>query len=224
MRRTFPLLAGSLLLCICLNPTSLNAQEMQVSLQGGVTYNLPLGDFKATDGAINNYPTTGFAEPSFGYKIRAILNISPKIGFYAEIYRPEFNANLDAVLERLNLQPPFGDYYTANWLMEIVSFGTRFSPVKIAMAEPYIQVGIGRYKTTIYQKIMDYETTETSDITQGTSVGVGTILSFSVFGHDIGLDIGAQYHTVEFIFEGQPIGWKATWVDAAVLLSIKLGG
>ncbi len=108
--------------------------------------------------------------------------------------------------------------------MQILGFGARLSPIKIAMAEPYIQAGVGRYKTEINQKIQSYETTETSDISQGTSVGIGTILSFNLFGQDIGIDIGAQYHSVEFIFDGQALGWEANWIDAGALLTIKLGG
>ncbi|MFC1540247.1 outer membrane beta-barrel protein [Gemmatimonadota bacterium] len=216
MRRSIPILAGLILLGITLTPANAAAQELKLTVQGGLTYNYPLADFASDEGTIGDYPTTGFAEPTYGFKLRAIMNISPTLGLFLEINRPKFNGNLDAVLERLGL--PWVDDYEASWNLNIFSIGARLSPVQIAMAKPYVQVGLGQYKTEIFQRFGLVEETEESDIQRGLSFGAGTMLTFGQFG----IDIGAQYHAVEFIFGGQSIDWKANWLEATVMLSINL--
>jgi len=88
------------------------------------------------------------------------------------------------------------------------------------MAAPYLQIGIGRYQSEIWQKRVLVEETEKSDVQRGTSFGLGTTLMFDRFG----IDIGAQYHTLEFVFNGQPTGWQATWFDLTALMTFDLGG
>jgi len=166
-------ITAALLLVGAASAAPAEAQELPLTIQGGLSYGYPLGDFASTDGQLDPDITTGFATPGTNLKIRAI----------------------------------FG-------------FGARITPLRIAMAAPYIQAGIGRYQSEIWQKRVNVEETDESDVQQGLSFGVGTTLMFGRFG----IDIGAQYHTLEFIFDGQPIGWQATWLDLSALLTFDLGG
>ena len=127
-----------------------------------------------------------------------------------------FESNLDAVLERLGL--PWVDDYDASWRLNIFSFGARLSPVQLAFARPYVQAGLGQYKTEIYQRFGNVEETEETDAQRGLSFGAGALLTFGQFG----IDIGAQYHSLEFTFGGEAIGWQAEWLDATLLISINL--
>jgi hypothetical protein len=217
MRRPITILAGLMLLGSIMSPADAAAQELNLTLQGGLTYNHPLADFASDEGTIiGNYPTSGFAEPTYGYKFRAILNLSSTLGLFAEIYQPEFSGNLDAVLEELGYPPSFD--YDASWKLKTFSFGARLSPVQIAFAKPYVEAGLGQYKTEIYQRLGLVEETEKSDAQRGLSFGAGAMLSFGQFG----LDIGARYHSLEFTFGGEAIGWKADWIDASIMLSVNL--
>ncbi len=187
-------------------------------LQAGYSYDIPSGDFAATNGTITNMPNTGFALSGHGFRIRGVLQFTDPLALFAEIHQPRFTVDADAVKEQLGVP----DYFTydAQWQFRMTTVGVRFSPLAIAMTKPYLLAGVSQNKIRIVQTVADHDVTMDSDVSTGMTFGGGVMVIQSPFA----LDATAQLHRMTMVFDGSKLDWKTTWLEVGLLFSYRFGG
>lgn len=218
MRKPRTILFTALLICSGLIPESASAQEItEFYILGGANYNTPTGIFADNDGSIANLPTTGFSIGGVGYRFCGILPLSDKIGLYAETYVPRFSVDIDAV--RLKAGIPDFMSFDAEYKIGVTGLGVRLNPIEYFSTRPYLQLGMGRYRLEIIQYFSDQEINMRFEVSNTFNMGAGFMLHLG----DFAIDAGARYHSVKLMYEGQPLGWDATWFDVGVMLAYRIG-
>jgi hypothetical protein len=201
-----------------LAPNAAAQAPLPIHLQAGYSFDLPSGDFAATDGTITDMPNTGFALSGHGFRIRGILQFTEPLALFAEIHRPRFSVDVAAVKDQLEVP----DYFTydAQWQFKMTTIGLRYSPLNVAFTKPYVLAGISQNKIRIVQTVSNRDRSMNSDLSTGMTFGGGVM----AFSGPFALDATAQYHRMTMSFEGSKLGWKTTWLEVGILFSYRLGG
>ncbi len=210
-------MVAALILSFRFLPGAASAQEIEeFYLFAGGTYNIPTGDFGDTDGNIINLPSKGFSQAGIGYRFGGILPISSTFAVYAESYKPKFSIDEDAI--RAQVPGLASIPYEASYKIGVTGFGARFSPIELFKVRPYLQAGLARYRLQIIQFISVSESSIKFEVSSSFNFGAGIMLPIGPFV----IDAGVRLHKVKLSYEGLPLGWDATWIDAGVNLFYKI--
>jgi len=206
-------------LALVLTGPSVSAQlPGQFHVQVGAGLALPSGDFAATDGAITDMPQTGFALEGIGYRLRGVFEFTPRVALLAELHQPRFTVDADMVRERLGVPESFE--YDAHWEFKLTTIGVRVSPIDLVLAKPYLTAGAIRTKVRIVQTVNGTDVNMDSEVSTGMMYGIGALVPLG----PVALDIEARMVNTEMAFEGQTLGWKASWAELGLAFSYRFGG
>jgi len=218
MRESTGIVIAMLLVFSGFSVDNVSAQEIsEFYFLAGANYNTPTGTFAENNGSIATLPTTGFSTAGVGYRLCGFIPLTPGISVFAESYVPKFSVDVDAVRVRLGL--PDIMEYDAEYKIRIAGFGLRFNPIEFMGTRPYLTAGMGRYRLEIIQYISSDEFNMRFEVSNNVNFGAGILVPFGPFA----LDAGARYHSVDLSYEGQPLGWQATWIDMSVMLAYRFG-
>ncbi len=209
------------LVCLCCVPAAGLAQTTgQVSIGAGGSYNMPTGVFAETDGLITNLPQTGFATDGTSYWVKAFYHLSPKFALFATYAKPQFNVDNEAVEAQVLEQYAQIWTYEAGYELTVICFGARLTPIRIALAEPYVQAGVARYNTDIIQTVGGTRSVLESDYSNTVNFGAGVLAHIGT----VAVDAGIVYHATEILINGQTLKYKATWLEIGLSLLYSFGG
>ncbi len=208
------------LLCLLLSVPALQAQEQsQFSLALGGAYNLPLGVFSETDGAIYSCPETGFATDGSTWQVKGYFHMSDKLALYGYYAKPRFNVD-NAAVEAQLLEQGNPWSYEAEYNLTVIGFGARLTPLRIAMVAPYVQAGLAQYTTEIVQRVADTEEIMKSDGANAVNFGAGV----QAWIGPVGVDLGAVYHSAPLVIEGHEWDYETSWLEIGLSLFYTFGG
>ena len=192
--------------------------EGGVILQVGVSYGMPLGDFKKTTGSLEDVPETGYATNGTGISVRGLFPVSERLKVYAEWYRPNFDADSDAMLAEMGLPPQTPLEFS--YAITAFGVGGRLDLPVSFFLEPYLELGLARYRAELDQAFQGNSNVERSDAASGFNLGAGASYPLG----SVSVNACVRYHTVRLVVEGVELDWQTNWLDIGLSVSVPLGG
>jgi hypothetical protein len=214
MKRSTGATTAILLLLLLAAPETTHGQEEgMIYVQAGGTYNMATGKFSDTGGRLDPLPETGYSDAGYGMTVSLVFAASPTISLFGEWYRPTFDTDRAALLQALGI--PTTVPFDLKYAVTMTGVGIRLNVYKSTHFNPYLTLGLGRYRAEIRQEVYDTTTIDRTDVTSGINLGGGISVPVGSFS----IEVGARYHSAQFVTEGQELDWPATWLETRIMFS-----
>jgi len=204
-RNTFTAL---LMLALITIPGTANAQQSFI-IQGGVSGNLPMGDFASTNGVDAGYATFGV-----GFNIRVMFMPASNIALFAEFDLPSFGADEDALYDDMgsNLNEDI------KYNLSMIGAGARLflGEAQENSPQPYGQLGLGLYKSEMEMMGISVKSDRSLgfNFSGGAMIPLGTVM----------LDLSARFHSFKVKMDDETADSATTWLGFSGAISIPIGG